>query len=62
MELSNVTFQETYSEQQGKKQKSVSHCFHMGLCVVLGKPHAIALWIREILEPDPENMSHSTSK
>lgn len=34
----------------------------MGLYVVLGKPHAIALGIREILEPDPENMSHSIFK
>lgn len=34
----------------------------MGLCVVLGKPHAIALGIREILEPDPENMSHTIFK
>lgn len=36
-----------------KRNESMSHCFHMGLYVVLGKPHAIALGIGEIFEPDP---------
>lgn len=37
---------------KGEKE-SVSHCFHMGLCVVLGNPHALALGIGEIFEADP---------